>query len=94
MELAHSENVCLPLFFYLAVNKLITNKTPNIFCSIAEHSAFIEYNTIELFKSMGYFFQATQRKMSWNNPIWKKIMECSCNLQPEVSEKDEAKISE
>ena len=30
MELAHLEDVC-PIFFYLAVNKLITNKMQSIF---------------------------------------------------------------
>ena len=41
MELALLE--CLLLVFYLAVNKLITDMTQNIFYLIAEHSGFIKH---------------------------------------------------
>ena len=34
---------CLPLVFYLAVNKLVTDKTQNFFSLIAEHFGFIKY---------------------------------------------------
>ena len=45
IELAHSENVHLFFFsfFYLAVNKLITDKLQNIFL-ITEHSGFMKIN--------------------------------------------------
>ena len=41
MELALLENVNLG--FYLAVNKLITDKMQNIFSLIGEYSGFIKY---------------------------------------------------
>ena len=43
MESAHSEDVHFIFFIsYLAVNKLLTDKTQNIFYLIAEHSGFIK----------------------------------------------------
>ena len=35
-------------FFYLAVNKLITDKTQNNFSLITEHSGFIKYSLNKL----------------------------------------------
>ena len=46
MELPYLEYVHFVLFFYLAVNKLITDKMQNIFCLITEHSGFIKYSLI------------------------------------------------
>ena len=45
MKLAHLERMFnfFFLLFYLAVNKLITDKTQNIFSLTAEHSAFIKH---------------------------------------------------
>ena len=42
MELAHFKNE-VRFFFYLAVNKPITDKMQNMFDSIAEHSGYIKY---------------------------------------------------
>ena len=47
MELAQLEDIhldfCFVWGFLLAVNKLITDKTPNLFCLIAKYSGFMKY---------------------------------------------------
>ena len=44
MELTYTEGVHLDFFlFYLAVNKLIADKTQNIFSFMAEYSVFIKF---------------------------------------------------
>ena len=47
MKLIHLEDVQLR-FFYLAVNKLITGNTQNLFSLIAKHYTFIEYSLNKL----------------------------------------------
>ena len=43
MELSHLDDIHLSFFFYLAVNKLISDQTQNIFSLISGHSSFIKY---------------------------------------------------
>ena len=40
--------VCSTFFFYLAVNKLIIDKTQNTFYLIPEHTGFIKYSLNQL----------------------------------------------
>ena len=48
MELAHFEAVHFD-FFFLVINKLITDKMQNIFLLIVEHSGFMKYSLIPYF---------------------------------------------
>ena len=70
MKITHLEDVHLG-FYYLAINKLITDKTQKIFHLIMEHSSFIRYLIIQINGII--FFLAMKRKI-WNNLMLRKIL--------------------
>ena len=63
MNLAHFERIFTLFFFcfFLAVNKLITEKTQNIFSLMAGHSGFIKYSLNKQYQINGIVFSKPYR---------------------------------
>ena len=77
IELEHLEGIHL-VFFYLTVNKLITDKTQNIFFSIAEHT--LKSNPIHLAKEMGREEQFKENKIMGSWPLDTDKVSCQAKL--------------